>query len=281
MKVTPHWDTDKIMGGRFQQGRNYRNWRPTGTKDWLFIYTFSGSGEYKNAKGESYHSVAGDCTLYEPGAWHSYQTEHTAGEWGLLWAHFHPYPHWRAWLDWPLKWKGLRFFSVSKLSVRKKIESAMVETVDHARTGLPLSGDLGLNSFERTLLAIERERLGHPLGNLDARILQAVQYLAQHFKEPFSVSGLAKKCGLSDSRFAHLFRSQTGVTPQSMWEEHRMRHASRMLLSTGLNVTEVAAEAGYENPFYFSHRFHLFFGLSPAAYRKRNESRRIEEGLSP
>ena len=272
MKPTPHLDVLQIMAEEFRRNLSYRSLRPEGTRDWLFIYTFAGGGKYQDAKGNIHFSTEGDCTLFEPGAWQHYATDPAAEEWSLLWAHFQPFPHWRAWLGWPRKWNGLRTFSVSRPPARKKIMLGMREVVQACRSNLPVALDLGLNGMEKVLLEIESERRGHPLGKLDERILKAVNWLSLRFQDPFSVEGLARECGLSTSRLAHLFKIQTGTTPQRMLEENRMRHASRMLLSTGLNIGEIAMESGYESPFYFTQRFHLFFGTSPRDFRRRGKA---------
>lgn len=280
MKVTPHLDVLQIVADEFHRNASYKNWRPQGTRDWLFIYTLRGGGRYQGREDGEFRSAEGDCTLYEPGAWQQYAAAPATGEWNLLWAHFQPLPHWRAWMDWSRKWRGLRAFSVSNAAARGKVVSGMRDVVRSCRSGLPLSGDLALNGMERVLLEIETERRGHPLGKLDERIIKAVNYLALRFQEPFSVEKLAGDCGLSPSRLAHLFKIQTGTTPQRMLEENRMRHASQMLLSTGLSVGEIAEEAGYESPFYFTQRFHLFFGKSPRDFRKTEEKTNERRGFS-
>jgi AraC family transcriptional regulator of arabinose operon len=103
---------------------------------------------------------------------------------------------------------------------------------------------------------------------MDERILRAIEIMASHFHEPTSLPRLASRCGLSLSRFAHLFKEQTGITPQRLLEENRLRHAAHLLLSTGLMVFEIASEVGYESPFYFSNRFRRFWGKTPSAFRR-------------
>ncbi len=58
---------------------------------------------------------------------------------------------------------------------------------------------------------------------LDERVQRAMDYFAVRPTEPFSLAPLARHCGLSASRFSHLFREQTGETPQVYAEELRLR----------------------------------------------------------
>ncbi|MEI9999307.1 MAG: helix-turn-helix domain-containing protein [Verrucomicrobiota bacterium] len=47
------------------------------------------------------------------------------------------------------------------------------------------------------------------------------------------------------------------------------RTAQRLLAETSLPVGEVAAQAGFQDMFYFSRRFKLETGLAPTQYRRR------------
>jgi hypothetical protein len=47
-----------------------------------------------------------------------------------------------------------------------------------------------------------------------------------------------------------------------------MQAACHLLDTTALSVKEVAAELGYEDPYYFSRIFQKTLGCSPLAYRR-------------
>ena len=87
------------------------------------------------------------------------------------------------------------------------------------------------------------------------------------YRQKLTVDRIARKCGLSLSRFAHLFRDETGRTPQQFIEARRMELARNLLRYSNLSVAEVASACGYEDPFYFSSRFRGTLGKSPRAYR--------------
>jgi len=44
-----------------------------------------------------------------------------------------------------------------------------------------------------------------------------------------------------------------------------------MLRLTALTVTEIAAESGFANPFYFTNRFRRRHGISPTGFRARSD----------
>ena len=108
---------------------------------------------------------------------------------------------------------------------------------------------------------------------MDLRVRKAIDYLATDLRGPFDLERLARHCGMSVSRLAHLFKQQTGASPREYLERHRMQRACQLLRVTALGISEVAAEVGYPDAFYFSNRFRRAFGQSPSRFRGEREGR--------
>jgi len=89
-----------LVTGHFHSDAAYRTWRERGTGDWLLIYTLRGGGRFGKGAGERCVGP-GEAVLIAPGTQHDYGTSPQEAVWELLWAHFHPRPHWREWLEWP------------------------------------------------------------------------------------------------------------------------------------------------------------------------------------
>ena len=87
--------------------------------------------------------------------------------------------------------------------------------------------------------------------------------------EPMSLDDLAHQVNLSRSRFAHLFRQHTGVSPGRYLRVARLNRARALLESSFLNVKEVMAAVGFNDPSHFSRDFQEMFGASPREWRKR------------
>jgi AraC family transcriptional regulator of arabinose operon len=269
---TPHRPVEAMMASDFDQGVGYTNWRPRGSGDWLLIYTVEGAGQI--ALGGGARKLGpGEAVLFAPGAAQDYRTDDTEGRWRLLWAHFHPRPNWRAWIRWPEVARGTGWLALPAGEIRAGFEAAMLRAVGAWRTPRGDAVEFALNALEESLLWAHRADAGHPHANLDARVRQAMDYLAARPAEPFRLEALARHCGLSESRLSHLFREQTGETPQVYSEELRLRLAQQLLVHSSLRVNEVAAEVGFSDPFYFAKRFRKLAGFSPSQYRAR-EARR-------
>ena len=49
-----------------------------------------------------------------------------------------------------------------------------------------------------------------------------------------------------------------------------MKEEAKLLLADQSNkIAEIASQVGYEDPYYFSHCFKKYFGMSPLEYRKQ------------
>lgn len=258
---TPHVPTVTLSADEFHRFSDYRNWRPRGAPDWLLILTVGGAGRVESDGTGGVDATPGTVTLFEPGAPQRYFTDPKTGRWHIVWSHFHPRAHWGVWMAWP--GRGLRSLQLDPEAYRQT-RQALREAVRLVRQPLPGSTDFAVNALERALLWIHRAGSRRAL---DPRIRRTVEWIAAHPAEPVLVEDLARECGLSESRFAHLFREEIGQPPQQYLEEIRLQRAAQLLRSTNLRVTEIAAEAGYADAFYFSARFRRKFGVPPTAYR--------------
>jgi len=95
-----------------------------------------------------------------------------------------------------------------------------------------------------------------------------MDYLIQHLHEKPTMTETADHVGLSVSRLAHLFKSETGNTPQRFLEGKRIDRAAQLLLRTTFSVKQIASAVGFDSPFYFSLRFKERTKQSPKAYRQ-------------
>ena len=266
-KITDHLPATPIVGDEYVRHADYANWRPRGSGDHLLIYTAAGAGLIGTA-GEPVRTGPGDLLLYEPEAVHDYRTAPgRAAQWRLLWTHFHPRPSWHRWLQWPEIAPRIRLVHLPAVH-RAACAEALRRMVRASRRFGPVHAELAMAALEEAILHgwATRTREQAPA---DPRIERAIELLTDGFRQPFRLPALARQCGLSVSRFSHLFRTVTGVTPGQFHERQRLAHAAHLLRLTGLTVGEAAAECGFDDPFYFTHRFRRRYGVSPTGFRAR------------
>jgi AraC family transcriptional regulator of arabinose operon len=252
--------------GEFAQGTDYRTFRKEGTPNYLLILTLEGSGRATGPDGQVLTTIPGDILLYEPGAFHHYGTSPETGFWNLTWSHFIPKPDWNYWPDWPTRWNGLKQFRIGPVTTGRVRDALSIVYEADMGSG-EIAGRFMLNSLERAWIHI---RLAHDRTlkpDRDTRIQKALHFIEANLQQKLSIRQMARECGLSESRFAHLFRDQIGQTPQQLIEARRMEQARNLLRYSNLSVGEVASACGFDDPFYFSNRFRNFFNKSPRAYR--------------
>ncbi|MFC5263308.1 helix-turn-helix domain-containing protein [Kribbella qitaiheensis] len=258
----------RLLAGEFDEGPGYATYRRRGTTDWLLFHTLDGEGRI-GTPGEDVIARPGTTILIQPGTRQDYGTalgRSSDGRWHFLFAHFHPRPDWLPLLDWPLVAPGiLRLFPSP--TVADRIARALSDAVRHQDSVLPQGEPLAFNALEAALLWCDTQN--PKAARLDDRLLRAIEFVDRNLRGDLTVAALARASNLSISRFAHLFRTQLGVTPQQFVERRRLDAARRLLELTTRPIASVAAETGFPNPLYFSTRFRRHTGLSPTEYRRR------------
>ncbi len=258
-----------ILSGCFLEGVSYRNHRTHGTQDWLLILTLSGEGLYRWKEGEL-KTHQNDLTLYRPGAFQNYCTSPSASHWKLVWAHFLPRPHWHALLNWPVAAPGLGCLSLDpREEETARVRECLFRMERAAKQTLAHGEEFAMNALEEALLLCDLQNPLASLPRLDGRIRRAMDFLSCRFAKPVNFQEAAEHCGLSLSRFGHLFREQTGETPGQFVERQRVEHARQLLAFTSRSIASIAGEVGYESAFYFSNRFRKQVGCSPREYRTK------------
>lgn len=241
----PHYEG--LLAGHYVREAGYARRRPGGTDDWLLIGTLAGEGRFAIDDGEI-TAPPGSLTLLAPGTTHDYGT---GDSWELLWVHFHPPTDWLDLLRWPAVAPGIG-------QIHGSFEESFREVVRLAGTRRRFA----MNALERLLLLAEPESSLQ----LDERIQKVIEHIQEHLGRPITVEALARLVHLSPSRFAHLFRAETGLPPMEYVTQRRIERARLLLARTSLSVGEVASAVGME-PFVFSARFKAQTGVSPRAYR--------------
>lgn len=280
---TPSPTFGLLTTGFFHEGPAYRSWRPKGTDDWLLVLTTGGSGQFRSDRDRRDPLVTTTAeraiALVRPHTRHDYGTAEGAERWDLLWAHFHPRSHWLDWFDWPETFTGHKFLALD--------EPVYADVLNHLHEAHLLAGgarrrreDLAMNRLEAALLACDAvnprvtvpdaggDRNEPAAGPLDDRVRDAMDFACRNLTERLTLESLADVAGLSVSRFAHLFREQTGATPQRFVEQQRITQARQLLELSSRSIKQIASDLGFGTQFYFSQRFKKLVGVGPREYRR-------------
>ncbi|SDT23149.1 two-component system, response regulator YesN [Paenibacillaceae bacterium GAS479] len=100
-------------------------------------------------------------------------------------------------------------------------------------------------------------------------ISEMTSYIGSHLEEDLTLQTLASRFFLSREHVSRRFKQETGQTLSEYVEILRMDKARKLLSSSGLRVTEIAAQVGYMDEKYFSKVFKKHTGSSPGQFRQQ------------
>jgi transcriptional regulator GlxA family with amidase domain len=98
-----------------------------------------------------------------------------------------------------------------------------------------------------------------------------ISVLERSFEEHFSQLELAHRVNLSPSRLCHLFKIETGMAPLQYQKALKMEKARHLLETTFLSVKQIMKTVGIRDESHFVRDFKRHYGLSPLAYRAKNQ----------
>ncbi len=261
-----------LNAGHFHTRPGYCTVRHRGTQDWLLFYTLSGAGRIVHLDG-ALVTRPGDCVIYPPGTAHDYRLAPGCAEWEFMWTHFLPWTHWLGLLSWPAVYRGIKYLHVDDTRVHDRVAAALERMCRSAKGPMKQRELFAMNALEEALLWLNSINPDIAEAHLDRRVRTAMDYMCQSLHDKLSLRDIGHACGLSISRLSHLFREQTGLTPQQYLEQRRIARARELLELSSFSITEIADQVGYESPFYFSRRFANATGESPRSYRHRHARR--------
>ena len=100
------------------------------------------------------------------------------------------------------------------------------------------------------------------------RIEKVMEYINQNFDKSISLAEVARIASMTEVGFSRFFKQRTGNTFVDTLNEVRLGHASRMLIETTQNVTEIAYKCGFNNISNFNRIFKKRKKHTPKAFRE-------------
>ena len=121
----------------------------------------------------------------------------------------------------------------------------------------------------RTLLEYitEKELISAPA---DYRMLKLNSYIDKNLLNNITLKNAAKYMNCSVSGLSHYLQEKHNTTLKSLIRSKRIQYAEKMMKKyPELNLSEIAAMAGFNDSHYFSRVYHQLRGISPSDYRNR------------
>ena len=109
-----------------------------------------------------------------------------------------------------------------------------------------------------------------PLTNITfiKRLQPSFDYVLEHFHEELKTTDMAALCNMSSSYFSRTFNKQMGMNFNEYVNYIRIMEAEKLLVSTTMNITEIANTVGFSTTSYFIKLFKAYKSISPKQFRK-------------
>jgi len=102
----------------------------------------------------------------------------------------------------------------------------------------------------------------------DTRISKALKLMQDSPQNDWTLESLASEIGMSRSVFFNRFKKLVHETPLSYLTNWRIRQAQKLLITDNSNISEIAANFGYQSESAFNRIFKSKTGQTPAVYRR-------------
>ncbi len=109
------------------------------------------------------------------------------------------------------------------------------------------------------------------IGQGDRRVETIKRHLLEHMAAPVDSETIARRVGLSPVYMGLLFKREVGLSLRNYANRLRVRRAMDMLRAGTFSVSEVAAQCGFEDLYYFSRVFKRWTGVPPTEVLRRGE----------
>ena len=107
------------------------------------------------------------------------------------------------------------------------------------------------------------------------RIEKTFEYMNQNFDKAITLAEVSKLANMSEVSFSRFFKQRTGNTFIESLNEIRLGHATRTLIETTQNISEIAYDCGFNNISNFNRIFKKKKNCTPKEFRESFSGTRI------
>lgn len=112
-----------------------------------------------------------------------------------------------------------------------------------------------------------------PLAEERAGQLKVIlDYIHTNYQEHITLKDMAAKMNMSEGYFCRFFKRYMRKTPFEYLIEYRIHKATLLLDGSGIKVSQVAEDTGFENISYFTEVFKKVKRCTPSEYRRHEET---------
>ena len=103
--------------------------------------------------------------------------------------------------------------------------------------------------------------------DLSKKLQNVMDYISKNYSNPISAQDMAKLSNMSYSYFSRSFKTFTNRSFSEHLNFLRITEAEKLLLTTDMNITEIAMQVGFSTSSYFIRQFKLYKNRSPKQFK--------------
>ena len=233
----------------------------------VLIYCVDGSGWYRIDEKE-YKVRKNQFFILPAGKPHTYGAD-DGNEWTIYWIHFRGYLA-GVYAQGAQKPQEINISTTSRVSERHNIFEEIFHTLEQGQDveNLRYSSSL-LHHYLASMRYLEQYRQAVKKENTDNVVDAAIHYMRENIENRISIQDVIKYIGYSASRFATLFKQQTGKTPLNYFNQLKIQRSCSLLKNTDMKINQICYKIGIDDSLYFSRLFSKTMGMSPRDYREK------------
>jgi AraC-like DNA-binding protein len=165
------------------------------------------------------------------------------------------------------KWQQFKYTKQHFLPKHKSLLKAIVN--EHASPG-PFSEAIANNAFKAFIYSIQElvhehktESILPPQLTQNPTVLQAMDLFEREYSEGWTLKKLSDHLAVSESKLTKAFRSATGESPMASLWRIRLIKGYELLISSSMNITQVAMMVGFQSSQSFATAFKRSFNATP------------------
>ncbi|HOJ10235.1 MAG TPA: AraC family transcriptional regulator [Clostridiales bacterium] len=101
------------------------------------------------------------------------------------------------------------------------------------------------------------------------KISPAIDYIFKNYNNSISINDVSSLTGMCNQHFCKCFKKATKYTFTQYLNDVRVLYAQELLLTTNMNITEIAFSCGFSSVSYFNRVFKKKSGISPLEFRRK------------
>lgn len=147
------------------------------------------------------------------------------------------------------------------------------ETEEQAEYGYEIQMTLLLQRIWHLIVVNHREKIEQQslVSFSDRQRMRTLQtFIHKHYMEHISLADIAEAGHISRGECCRVFKRMEQQSPVQYLLRFRLEQSLKLLVSTELNVQEIARQVGFGTGSYFTERFREELGCTPSEYRKKH-----------